>query len=140
MMLAMMTAAKVSDGPVCHELSVMSGGWEGTVVYVHPSGCPSYLLAAPSVSGKFRMAEGDAAASVGWSGVVRSPLLRAGTVQVVVASPWTPHREVRLETHRSLILAFRSCPFVRVIVGNVGDGSLNGSLGGNYKPGGGGIR
>ena len=53
----------------------------------------------------FRMAEGDTAASVGWQGVVRSPLLRAGTVQVVVASPWTPHREVRLETHRSSILA-----------------------------------
>ena len=52
----------------------------------------------------FRMAEGDTAALVGWQGVVRSPLLRAGTVQVVVACPWTPRREVCLETHCSWIL------------------------------------
>ena len=55
MMLAMTTTAKFVDGPVRNKLDVMSGGWEGTVVYVHPSGCPSYLLAAPSVSGKLRM-------------------------------------------------------------------------------------
>ena len=42
------------------------------------------------------MAEGGAAASVGWPGVVRSPLLRAGAVQVVVAPPWTPFQEVCL--------------------------------------------
>ena len=60
------------------------------MVYVHTSGCLSYLLAAPSVSGKVRMAEGDTAASVGWPGVVGSLLLCADAVQVVVASPCTP--------------------------------------------------
>ena len=90
MMLAMTTTAKFADGPVLHELGVISGGQEGTGVYVYPSGCPSYLLAAPSVSGKFRMAEGDSVASVRWTGLVWSPLLRAGVVQVFVASPWTP--------------------------------------------------
>ena len=60
MMLAMTTTAEYSDGSMRHDIGVMSGGWEGTVV--HPSGCPSYLLAAPSVSGKFRMEEGNAAA------------------------------------------------------------------------------
>ena len=80
MVLDMTTTAKFYDGPVRHELVVINGGWEGTVVYVHPSGCPSYLLATLLVSGKVRMAEGDAAASVGWPGVVRSPLLRAGAV------------------------------------------------------------
>ena len=77
-----------------HKLGVMSGGWEGTMVYVHTSGCLSYLLAAPSVSGKVRMAEGDTAASVGWPGVVGSLLLCADAVQVVVASPCTPLQEV----------------------------------------------
>ena len=61
MMLDMTTTAKFSDGPVCHELGVMSGLWEGTVVYVHPYGCISFLLAALSVSGKVCMAEGNAA-------------------------------------------------------------------------------
>ena len=39
MMLAMMTTAEFADAPVRHELDVMIGGWECTVVYVHPSGC-----------------------------------------------------------------------------------------------------
>ena len=63
-MLAMTTTAKFYDVPVRHELGVMSGGWEGTVVYVNPSGCPSYLLDALSVSEKVHMSKGDAAASV----------------------------------------------------------------------------
>ena len=65
MMLDMNTTAKFDDGHVLHNLGVVSGGWEGTVVYFHPSGCYSYLRAALSVSEKVRMEEGDAAASVG---------------------------------------------------------------------------
>ena len=91
--------SQILDGPVQNKLNVMSGGWEGTVVYVHPSGCPSYLLAAPSVSGKLRMGEVDFAALVGWTGVVRYPLLRSGAVQVAVASYWAPRQIVRLDTH-----------------------------------------
>ena len=47
MMLAMTTTAEFYDSPVHHELGVVRAGWEGTVVCVHPSGCPSHLLAAP---------------------------------------------------------------------------------------------
>ena len=103
MILAMTTMDEFADAPVCHELGVMSGGHSGR----RPSFrmCPSYLLVAPLVSGEFRMAEGDAAASVGWIGGVGSPLLRAGMVPIIVAPPWTPRREVRLETHRSSILS-----------------------------------
>ena len=105
MMLAMTTTDEFSNGPVRHELGVMSGEWEGTVVYVYPYGCPSYLLVETSVSGKVCMTEGDASALVVWTGVVCYPLLRAGAMQVVVASTWTPRREVRLETHCSSIIS-----------------------------------
>ena len=102
MILAMMTTDKLTYTPVRHELGVTSGGHSG----IRPSFqmCPSYLFAASLVSGGVRMAEGDAAASVGWPGGVGLPLLRAGVVPVVVAPSWTPCQEVRLETHRSSIL------------------------------------
>ena len=100
---------------------------------------------APSVSREVLMEEGDASASVGWLGVVGSPLLCVGAFQFVVASPWTPRQEVSCKITAPIFLPpwffyFGGCPFVRVIVGNVGNGPLNGSYGGNYKPGGGVIR
>ena len=103
MMLAMTTMAELYDSPMRHELGVMSGGHSGLRPPFRV--CPSYLLVAPLVSGEVRMAEGDAAASVGWTVGVGSPLLHTDVVPDVAVPPWTPHREARLETHRSSILA-----------------------------------
>ena len=88
MMLAMTTTAKFSDAPVRHKLGVMSGGHSGLRQSFRM--CPTYLLAATLVSGEVRMADGDAEASVGWTGGVGSPFLHADAVLVVFAPPWTP--------------------------------------------------
>ena len=39
--LAMTITAEFEDAPVCHDLGVVSGGWEGMAFYVHPSRCHS---------------------------------------------------------------------------------------------------
>ena len=80
------------------------------------------------------MAEGDAAASVVWQGVFRSPLMRAGAGPVVVV-PALDTLSISLLGNPLILYSFRLG-----VVGNVGDGLLNISHGGNYKPGGGGIR
>ena len=103
MILAMTTTVEFANPPVRHDLGVISGCHSG----LRPSFWmfPSYILAAPLVSGEVRMLEGDTAASVGWPGGVGLLLLHACAVQVVVASPWTPRQEVCLETHLSSILS-----------------------------------
>ena len=100
----MTITAEFEDAPVCHDLGVVSGGWEGTVVYIHPSIC---------VLNTFLGRRWFLGNSV-WRRAMLQPL-------------WDGREE----------LGPRCCAqaFVRVVVGNVCDGSLNGSHGGNYKPG-----
>ena len=143
MMLAMTITHEFFNAPMRHELGVMSGGWEETVVYVHPSGCVLHtFLQRRSFLGNSAWWRSMLQP---WWDVQEESVTRCAQSRLVLCclghlvenSAWKPTNP-RLFPDRSFY--FGGCPFVQVVFGNVGDGSLNGSHGGSYKTGVGVIR